>query len=178
MTANTFFLTIKKLLKLSKKLKTRIVFSVGIATNIWGRPRLTYDIDGIIKIEDKKIPLFLSVLSKNGFSYDKKNPIKIIHGLPLLTLKYKEIFIDLFISRNEYQNQIFERMKFIKYQRIKLPTISPEDLVLLKLMSGRTRDLDDVRDIIKFQRNLNFKYLKKWAKKLNIFSILKMKLKV
>ncbi|MFN3966789.1 MAG: DUF6036 family nucleotidyltransferase, partial [Endomicrobiia bacterium] len=76
------------------------------------------------------------------------------------------------------QNQIFERMKFIKYQRIKLPTISPEDLVLLKLMSGRTRDLDDVRDIIKFQRNLNFKYLKKWAKKLNIFSILKMKLKV
>ena len=212
MIKNTFLTVIRKLTEICKNAKAKIAFTGGIATNIWGRPRLTYDIDGIIKIDNSKLDVFLKYLRKSGFTCNKENSIKLIHNLPFLTTKYQDMFIDLFIARTEYQNEIFKRIKLIKYKNIKIPLVSIEDLILLKLISGRTRDdtvaegksvtlndsegsknyillqkmrpflslrvrfltlsttsdIEDIRDIFRFQKQIDFQYLKKWAKKLNV----------
>jgi len=168
MIKNTFLTVIRKLTEICKNAKAKIAFTGGIATNIWGRPRLTYDIDGIIKIDNSKLDVFLKYLRKSGFTCNKENSIKLIHNLPFLTTKYRDMFIDLFIARTEYQNEIFKRIKLIKYKNIKIPLVSIEDLILLKLISGRTRDIEDIRDIFRFQKQIDFQYLKKWAKKLNV----------
>jgi hypothetical protein len=47
---------------------------------------------------------------------------------------------------------------------------SPEDLILLKLISGRPRDWIDVKDVFFTQDNLDLKYMEHWAKELGIES--------
>ncbi len=45
---------------------------------------------------------------------------------------------------------------------------SPEDIILLKLMASRHRDLGDVQDIFFMQGQLDEAYLQKWAVKLGV----------
>ena len=50
--------------------------------------------------------------------------------------------------------------------------VSPEDLVLLKLLAGRPKDFVDVGDILFIQGQLDQEYLHRWATQLGISSAL------
>ena len=51
--------------------------------------------------------------------------------------------------------------------------VSPEDLVLLKLIANRPRDLIDVADILFVQGQLDESYMTHWAGRLGILEQLK-----
>jgi hypothetical protein len=46
--------------------------------------------------------------------------------------------------------------------------VSPEDLILLKLIAGRPRDYGDIEDIFFVQGQLDESYLRRWAAPLGI----------
>lgn len=50
--------------------------------------------------------------------------------------------------------------------------VSPEDLILLKLIASRPRDIGDVMDIFLAQGQLDEEYLRKWASELNLLDSL------
>jgi len=50
--------------------------------------------------------------------------------------------------------------------------VSPEDLVLLKLIASRPRDLIDVHDILFTMGELDEQYLATWAERLEIVEAL------
>lgn len=171
MIGNALFNTILKLKKICGRYDVEIVFMGGLAASFYGRPRATYDIDGIIDIETERINNFLKVLQRYGLEYDKKSPVKFINKLPFITLftkKYK-LYIDLFIAKNKYQTAIIKRAKKIKLDNVFINIITPEDLILLKLQTGRERDTEDVRNILtENYKILDIGYLKKWAVSLGV----------
>ena len=180
MAKNILLIVLSELLKLCKTHKTKIVLMGGMAVSVYARPRATYDIDGIISIKEEQIEDFLRALKKSGFIYDKKEPVKFIQKLPFITLcyaKYKT-YVDLFIARNEFQKNILSRAKKVRFNKASLNIISPEDLILIKLQTGRARDVEDVRDMILENREkIDFRYLKEWARALNVYVFLEDELK-
>ena len=46
--------------------------------------------------------------------------------------------------------------------------ISPEDLILLKLLAGRHRDRGDIADIVFTQGQLDADYMRQWADRLGV----------
>lgn len=176
MTKNTLIEIIKKLQKICNKQKIKIAFTGGIAVGIYGIPRTTYDVDGVILVERENLQDFLLILSKQGFKYDRKKPIKVIQNMEFITLIYSKykMYVDLFLASGEFQRQILQSARSVKFNKIKINIISPENLILLKLQSGRQRDFEDVREIILRNKNkLDFVYLEKWAKKLYVDIYLK-----
>lgn len=176
MTKNVLLIVLGKLVKISRKSKIKLVLMGGIATSVFARPRATYDIDGIISLKEEEIKDFLALVKISGFKFKQRQPIKFIQGLPFITFYYPryKVYIDLFVARNEFQYEIIKRARKIRFQRWNLHIISPEDLILIKLQTGREKDIEDVRDIILGNKSrLDFKYLGKWANSLGVDSFLK-----
>ena len=86
--SNSLVNIIQILVKICRKENIGIALMGGVAISFYGRPRATYDIDGMIYIRKNNIDEFLDALGKEGFKYDKKMPIKTIRNLPFLTLFY------------------------------------------------------------------------------------------
>ena len=169
--------TLDKILKISLKADVLIMFIGGIAASLWGHPRTTYDIDAVIGISASEKDKFLLEASKQNFTYDKRNPVKTIQKSAFITLassvKNHKIYVDLFLASGEYQKVALSRRKEIKLLGRTLPVVSAEDLVLYKLLAGRVKDMDDIREVFISQKGkLDIKYMKKWANKLGIMAFL------
>lgn len=155
--------------------KLKIPYSVtgGMAVSVWGRPRFTADIDVIIEL----IPQKLDQLAEELLRVDKdvyvsqeameealatKGEFNFIH--PASGLK-----VDFWILKNDlFSLEQIRRRKAKKIGISKIYFISPEDLILSKLLlyqiSHSDRQLEDIASVIKFQKKLDWKYLRKWAK--------------
>ena len=176
MTSEILLDVIKKTVAVCRKLRIKVAFMGGIASSVYGRPRATYDVDGMVMVGEKRMNEFLAALSKAGFKFDKRKPIKSISGMPFLTLIYPKFktYVDLFLAVSPFQKEILRRKRKIKLGSTQISLVSAEDLILLKFLSGRERDLEDAREIlVENKERINVGYLEKWAKRLEIDVYLK-----
>ena len=169
------------LLKIVKKRldKAGIPYMVsgGVAVSFWGFPRTTHDIDIVIEAQEKDKNKIIKIFEKDFYISDEaveeaiKNrfTFNIIDNKSGLKIDFWLLKKDAF-GKSEFSRKIKERMFgediFI---------ISPEDLVLCKLMgfeetkSGRR--LQDAKSILQTSR-VDMKYIKSWAKKQGTIEIL------
>lgn len=167
-----------KICRVFNQLKIPWMIMGGMASSVWGEPRATYDIDFSILLEEGQLPRLFNTLKKRGFYFEQEGLVRVIQNLQYLTLSYRagkvKIYIDIFLARSAYQYEALLRRRKIVFQHRELFFISPEDLILYKLLSGRGRDIDDVREILVTKRqDLNMRYLTRWAKKLGVLTLLK-----
>lgn len=173
MIAKTLLNTVYQISTILQSKDIPFMFMGGMAISVWGNPRATYDIDGVIKVNKNQLNELINEFSQKGFMYDKKAPIKVIQNMPFITLKKRKIYIDLFLAKSEYERQALSRRQEVNLKDINITLITPEDLILYKLLSGRTRDIDDIREILVMQKEkIDIRYLKKWAKKLGVITYL------
>lgn len=170
------FEIMSRLMRMSKSKKIPLMFMGGLATSVWAEPRATYDVDGVIALEETNLEQFFNEAVKEGFDFDRNQPVKIIQGFPFITLIYParkrhKVCVDLFLARSGYAKEALSRLEEITFKGLKISVIAPEDLILYKLISGRSRDIDDVREILLTQKGrLKMKYLKKWAARLGVIT--------
>ncbi len=175
MTENALLVVLRKVIKTAERIQVKVVIMGGMAVSIYSTPRATFDIDAIGDFDEERIGRFLVELKKQGFSFDEKNPVKEIAGLPFVTLYFRDsrIYFDLFIARSEFQKTVVRRARSLQIRDINLDVISPEDLILVKLISARTRDVEDIRQVLsENSETLDFSYLRHWADKLGQLAFL------
>ncbi|MCD6584031.1 MAG: nucleotidyltransferase [Candidatus Omnitrophica bacterium] len=170
---NSLSLLLKKIVKCAEKCKIKVVFIGGIAISYFSIPRATYDIDGIVSWEDKKMKEFIKALKKEGFKREQIKNLKDFLFITFYHPRYR-IYVDFFLATSEFQKTILRRAKKVKIDKTDLSIASCEDLILLKLLVQREKDLEDVRELIKENKeSLDFLYLNKWAKLLGVEFFLK-----
>ncbi len=76
--------------------------------------------------------------------------------------------MDVFLAETEYQRALLRRRQRHEAEGFAAWFVSAEDLVLLKLLAGRPKDLVDVGDILFIQGGLDNAYLRDWARELNV----------
>jgi hypothetical protein len=141
----------KKVVAFLNSEKYKYLIIGGIAAGTLGEPRTTADVDVDIVINKENIPDFLDKARKAGF--------KVIH--------LEEFHVDFIIASTDLETMAFEKAKAIKLYGIKALFPSPEDLVLMKIIPGREKDLLDAKGvIIRHKGKLDMQYLKTWAMKL------------
>lgn len=171
------------LVKILDRLKIPYMVTGGIAVLMWGRIRLTADIDVVIKLKQNKIAVLrkaLLFLGKHIYldadamqealkSYGEFNLIHADSGLK----------VDFWIlnDRDPFDASRFKRRIYKSKSGLRLAFIAPEDLILSKLKwyreSGSIRQLEDVESILQISgKDLNIAYLKKWAQKIGVSKFL------
>lgn len=171
--------TLKKIAKILKILKIPYLVTGGVAVVAWGRPRYTADIDVIVELGEDKVGQLVSILEKEGY-IDEGAVNEALRNRGEFNFIDQEagIKVDFWIlKQDDFDQSRLKRRVAKKVLNQRIYFISPEDLILMKLLwhqqSQSTRQLEDIQSIMAILKDkLDFAYLKKWAKKLNTLGVL------
>jgi predicted nucleotidyltransferase len=130
------------------ELGTPYVFIGGIALQAWGEPRLTRDVDVSLLTgfanEDVTVDFLLGKFEgriANAREHALRNRV-------LLLFSEGRVGIDIGLAGFDFEREMVERAVEVEFlPGISLPTITAEDLVVMKAFAGRDRDWDDIRAI-------------------------------
>ena len=132
----------------------------GVANAKWGVPRATLDIDITIWIPDHAIENLIFLL-KQDYVILVDNPLEFVSETRVLPLKSKmNQRIDLIFGSLPFEKNALARAVKGKIGNIAVYFCTAEDLILLKIISDRNKDIEDVRGVLKFQKEkIDFDYL-------------------
>lgn len=167
--------TLHTLVDLLDQLSIEYAVMGGMAVRSHGVPRPTYDIDVIVVLERSQLPELFDRLRDRDFEIPEAYEtgwVDRIKDMPLVKLRRyirdESLDVDVFLAESEFQAEIMKRRSRLDVEGWSLWVVSPEDLVLLKLLAGRPRDLGDVADVLFMQAPLDVEYMRCWAGELGV----------
>ncbi len=148
----------------------------GLAVRAHSIPRPTYDVDLTLSISRDELPILFEKLVAQGHTVADtylKGWVEQVAGMPLIKVRAylggdKGIDIDLFIAETDFQKALLERRIQAEVGDHVLWLVTPEDLILLKVLASRPRDLMDIADILFTQGQLDEAYMRNWAETLGV----------
>ena len=117
--------------------------------NLHGFPRTTADLDLTIDLGALTPRALVSELSKAGFSprFDDDEFIALTRVIPVVHRGTK-LPIDLVIAGPGLEQQFLDEVQLQRVGARRVPVLSPENLIVTKLLAARPKDLEDVRELI------------------------------
>lgn len=147
----------------------------GLAVGIWAAPRATVDIDFLVAVKSAEFGALVERLRKSGrFLFIHERPMTFQRvSLLRATLKSNpDITVDFLFADDEFKQEALNRSSAVSLGDYSVTIPSPEDLILLKLLSGRPLDRIDAENVIETQKGLlDREYIKRWAVKLGLSGI-------
>lgn len=171
--------------RLFERLDLRYVIMGGLAVRVHGIPRPTHDVDFTVAIDRSELAVLFDAVTDLGYSVPppyERGWVDEVGGMPLIKFRtYLDaehgIDVDIFLAESAFQQSVLSRRQTIQIDGVTAWLVSPEDLILLKLLAGRARDKADIGDILFMQGELDRTYLRRWAKQLGIATELEETLK-
>ena len=161
----------KKVINLLNKHNIPYMLTGGLAVTVWGRARSTLDIDIVLDIKRNDVKKLASAFQKENFYIDEEAiEMALNKKISFNAIDFEtNTTIDCYlVGNNEYEEGRFQRKIVKNIVGIRVNIISPEDLILIKLLwykdSGSTRHLEDAESILKITK-VNLKYIQEWSKK-------------
>jgi hypothetical protein len=158
-----------------ERMAIEYVIMGGLAVRAYAIPRATEDVDFTLALGGERLVEFLRALQSEDFEVPEpyqKGWVDEVKGLKLVKVKRyvvgRTVDVDLFLADSEYQDEVLRRKCLADVEGRRYWIASPEDLILLKLVAGRPRDLIDVADILFTQGESDVKYMQHWAKPLGV----------
>ena len=147
----------------------------GISVRVYGIPRPTYDVDFTAAIPRERLAEFYGEIRSLGYTLPQQyesGSVDEVAGMPLvkvrLYLEHRGVDVDVFLAESEFQKQLLKRRRREELDGLSINFVSPEDLILLKLLASRPRDIADIGDVLFTQGQLDEPYMLHWAEQLGI----------
>jgi len=149
-----------------RALKVKGVVIGGVAASLLGRPRLTHDVDALILMEREKWEGFIDSGKKFGFMPRIPKVINFaqLHRVFLMRHEPSALDIDISIGALPFEEEAIKRRKLVKLARVKIPLPTPEDLIIMKAVAHRPRDMADIESILETHSSVDEKYILKRVK--------------
>ena len=147
----------------------------GLAVRAHGIPRPTYDVDLAVLLDRNQFAAIIDEIRRLGYevpeAYDK-GWVDSVSGLPFIKastfIEGRSLAIDIFLAETAFLRSLISRRIKERVNGFDAWLVTAEDLILLKLISNRPRDLADIADILTMQLSLDDDYLRHWADILDI----------
>jgi hypothetical protein len=121
-----------------------------------GASRLTADVDVTLDFGPRPIVDVLKALRSHGFVPQIPDPrfIETTRVLPIVHRR-TAIPVDLVLAGPGLEDLFFERAQAIRVGARKINFAAPEDLIAMKILSGRPKDIDDVESLLEARRDID-----------------------
>jgi hypothetical protein len=161
-----FRAAIESLQNLLHKHNDRGVIIGGVAVGFLGRPRFTADVDALFLLSIQDIPKFIELARaeniipriENAEEFARKNRILLLRHIST------ETDIDVSLGILPFEEEMVERGSVKSFADLSVRLPAPEDLVIMKAIAHRPKDLEDIRTIAENYPNLDIQRIEGWVK--------------
>lgn len=138
----------------------------GIAVSLLGQARFTEDLDAMVLLSIDEIPHFLEVAEKEGIEPRIAQADDFARRNRVLLLRHTASHTDIDISLGvlPFEQEMVARSQVHEIDdalKIHLPT--PEDLIIMKAIAHRPKDLLDIQGIIRNHPHLDRRRIQDWV---------------
>jgi hypothetical protein len=120
------------------------------AALIWGRPRLTTDVDATVRLGPLDASALVDVLREHGFALRVAATPAFVRQTRVLPMQHDRsgLALGLVLAGPGLEELFLERSVAVDVAGVVVPVISAEDLIVTKLLAGRAKDIEDVRGVL------------------------------
>jgi hypothetical protein len=142
-----------------------IPYAIGgaIAYGYWGNPRGTRDLDVNLFVSADRAGPALDTLLRAGVRLDRNRVLESAQERGDARVFYEDVPIDLFFISIPLHESAAERTVLVTLLGQTIRVLSAEDLVVLKMLFFRGKDLVDIERIVAIQgEKLDRDYVRRW----------------
>jgi len=138
----------------------------GVAASILGRPRATRDVDAVILLDQNGWKEFLEAGERFGFKPRYPDSLHFAKQARVLLVRHETSGIDADISLGllPFEQEAIARAQSIDVSGIRIPLPTPEDLIIMKAVANRARDVADIEGLLDAHPKLNLRRIRRWLR--------------
>lgn len=137
----------------------------GIAASLLGQPRFTADLDAVILLSINDLPNLIEVAAQEGMvgriadaeAFARKNRVL------LLQHQSSGIKIDISLGILPFEAEMIKRGQEVTVGNIQLRLPTPEDLIIMKAVAHRPKDIADIQAIAASHPSLDKERIRSWV---------------
>jgi hypothetical protein len=132
----------------------------GIANAVWGEPRATIDVDVTIAVDEPSIPATIDRIGKH-VRLAVTDPVSFVSQTRVLPVDTQSgVRADLIFALLPFEIVALRRARSVRLAGRTVRVVTPEDLIVMKIISERPRDLADAEGLTRRRiRELDLDYL-------------------
>jgi len=156
---------ISSLQRLLERLGGRGVILGGVATGFHGKPRFTVDVDAMVLASVNDIPQLLLFAKEEGIEPRIENVDGFARKNRVLLLRHtsSKVNIDISLGVLPFEEEAVERSVIHNLGTLSIRLPTPEDLIIMKAIAHRPKDLEDIRTIAEKYQTLDVERIKQWV---------------
>ena len=123
------------------------------AVTLFGVPRLSADVDVTLKLSSDAPDELVAAMRAAGFTPRIDDPefVRRIRVLPFVH-QATGMPLDIVLAGSGLEDEFLDRALVVDLGGVEVPMISPEDLLIAKVLAGRPKDIEDARGVLRAQR--------------------------
>lgn len=140
-------------------------YAIGgaLALTAWAIPRDTKDVDLSVFAPAGELVRMFDSLERAGVMVDRADAVRSVGRIGMFTGRSGRTLVDVFVGDHPHFHAMRDRRKQLAYPSGQLCWfVSAEDLCVLKLLYGRTKDTADLERMLAVLPDLDVDYVREW----------------
>ncbi len=137
----------------------------GVAASLLGRPRTTRDIDLLITLPDEALEKFALAGGAFGFRFRVTEAIEFARDSRVLLMRHAASAVDVDVSLGmlPFEHEAVVRRQWLSVAGRPVPFATVEDLIIMKAVARRARDVVDIESLLAANKNLDLERIRHWV---------------
>ncbi|MEN8148246.1 MAG: nucleotidyltransferase [Planctomycetota bacterium] len=134
--------------------------SGAIAMAAHGHVRATIDLDILVVTESMRLPVVFEIVRRQGFEGDDRDLIDSLRTRYVAALRSGPVTVEILVPVLPYHHGIVDRAVRRPVSGEEVPFVGVEDLVILKLLWRRAKDLADLQALVAATPDLDAEFVR------------------
>ncbi|MFI5401508.1 MAG: nucleotidyltransferase [Planctomycetota bacterium] len=126
----------------------RHAVSGAVAMTAHGVGRSTFDIDILVIAPSIRLPEVFGLIRRHGFAGDDRELLESLRDRYVAALEGGPIKVEVLVPVLPYHGTLVDRAVVREVEGVRVPFVSLEDLIVLKMLWRRPKDVADVHGLI------------------------------
>ncbi len=129
----------------------------GVAASLHGKPRVTKDVDVVALADERNWDLLLKQAAKFGVRPRISEALEFAKTTRVLLLVHEPtgIEVDLSFGMLPFEAELVARARQHTVKNVLFPVATPEDIIVMKALALRPRDVADIEGIVESVEGLD-----------------------